>query len=168
VLYYDRQTETFWSGLTGGAVVGPLTGSQLKWVDSEVASWKQWRKSHPKTTVLKPPRPIGAYRGDPYSRYREVDRIIFPTGPHPIDKRYPPKSSCTIVLRKGKARCYPHAALKEGRNRDGELTIVKQGENVRVLDAEGKAVASMFAYWFAWCAFYPKGTVYSPPSKASR
>jgi len=62
VLYHDDETETFWSQMTGGGVVGPLAGKQLRWLPSEVTSWKEWRAKHPDTTVLKPPRPLEAKR----------------------------------------------------------------------------------------------------------
>ncbi|MHC4223149.1 MAG: hypothetical protein ACYSUN_04090, partial [Planctomycetota bacterium] len=60
----------------------------------------------------------------------------------------------------GKGRCYPHKALKEGKNSDGKLTAEKKGIAVRVLDKEGKELPALTSYWFGWCAFYPNGTVY--------
>ena len=50
--------------------------------------------------------------------------------------------------------------LAEGENEDGGWKAVKEGASVRVLDGDGKQVPSMTAYWFAWCAFYPGGSVY--------
>lgn len=164
VLYHDDETETFWSQMTGEGVVGPLAGKQLRWLPSEVMTWKEWREKHPDTTVLKPPQPLAYYVGTnrAYEKYRRDDRVWFPTGPREIDRRRANKEPVTIVLRDGKARCYPHKALREGDNADGGWKVVKKGASVRVLDADGKAVPSMTAYWFAWCAFYPDGTVYGP------
>jgi hypothetical protein len=148
--------------MTGRAVVGPLTGHRLEWIPSEVTTWKRWRAKHPETTVLKPPLQISAYAGTnkAYDRYRRTDEIWFPVGPNPIRAGYPNKTHVTIVLPDGRARCYPHPALKEGVNADGDLKIIKQGISVRIEDKDGKEVTSMLGYWFAWCAFYPKGTVY--------
>jgi hypothetical protein len=163
VLYHDDETETFWSQMTGEAVVGPLAGKRLLWMPSEVATWKEWRTKHPGTTVLKPPRPLGGYleTNRYYDLYRRGDRIWFPTGPNGIGRKYPNKASVTIVLRDGKPRCYPHPALAEGESGDDGWKVVKQGASVRVVDAAGRQVPSMTAYWFAWCAFYPGGSVYA-------
>ena len=116
------------------------------------------------TTVLKPVHPLGGYLETTryYESYRRGDRIWFPTGPNPIDKRYANKESVTVVRRDGKPRCYPHPALKEGVNEDDGWKVVKEGASVRVLDAEGRQVPSMTAYWFAWCVFYPGGNVVEP------
>jgi len=163
VLYHDDETETFWSQMTGEAVVGPLTGKRLSWMPSEVVTWKEWRTKHPETTVLKPVQPMGSYAETNryYLLYRRGDRIWFPTGPNPIDKAYANKASVTIVRRDGKPRCYPHAALRDGENADDGWKVVKEGASVRVFDADGKQVPSMTAYWFAWCVFYPGGSVYA-------
>lgn len=166
VLYHDDETETFWSQMTGEGVVGPLAGKRLPWIPSEVVTFGEWRAKHPQTTVLKPVRPLASYleTNRYYELYRRGDRIWFPTGPNPIDRRYPNKERVTVVLRDGKARCYPLPALREGENADDGWKVERAGDSVRVLDAEGKQVPSMTAYWFAWCAFYPGGTVYAAPA----
>lgn len=148
--------------MTGKAVVGPLTGEKLKWMPSEVTTWKQWREKHPETTVLKPPFDLRQYVGTNrhYDQYRRTDRLWFPEGPNPISDKYKRKSNVTIVVRDGKARCYPHAELLEGVNEDGDLEVIKKGVSVRVTDKEGGEIPSMLGFWFAWCAFYPGGTVY--------
>lgn len=162
VLYHDDETETFWSQMTGEGVVGPLAGKRLSWMASDVMTWKEWRTRHPETTVLKPVRPLADYveTNRYYDMYRRGDRIWFPTGPNPIDWKYANKERVAVVLRDGKPRCYPHPALKDGETLDDGWKIVKEGASVRVLDGDGKQVPSMTAYWFAWCAFYPKGSVY--------
>ena len=66
----------------------------------------------------------------------------------------------TIVVRGGKARCYPHGELEEGVTEDGDVKVIKKGVSVRVTDKEGKEIPSMSGYWFAWRAFYADGTVY--------
>ena len=170
MLFFDDQTETFWSQMTGVALVGPLTGQRLKWIPSEVTTWRDWKARHPKTTILVPPRPMRAYRDTNrgYARYRARDRINFPTGPNPIDGRRGAKAPVTILLHDGRARCYPHDALKEGENRDGDLLLRKRGTAVRAFDQAGKEVSTMSAFWFAWCVFYPEGAVYEPAPNGQR
>ena len=169
MLYYDTRTETFWSQMTGVAVVGPQTGTRLKWMPTEVTTWKDWRARHPETTVL---RPLGKYLGggaykrtnDYYSRYRRGGRWMFPMAVE-VDKRYKPMAAMTIVRVGGKARGYPHAELADGATSDGDLTIRKTGKSVTVWSQDGKQVPAITGYWFAWCAFYKDGVLYERPSK---
>ncbi len=49
---YDKQTESLWVHVTGEAVKGPLKGSHLAFLPSEVVAWGDWRRDHPDTTVL--------------------------------------------------------------------------------------------------------------------
>jgi len=164
VFYYDRQTETFWSQMTGAAMAGPLTGKRLKWMPSEVTTWKAWREKHPETTVLKAPFPLRTYKrtNDGYVRYRATDRLMIPLKTT-VPDTYPRKSNVTILVRGDDARCYPHPALEEGKNKDGDLTIVKEGISVRVLDKSGKELPTLFGFWFAFFEFYEGGTVWEPP-----
>lgn len=155
--------------MTGEAVAGPLTGKRLKWIPTEVTTWKRWQKLHPKTTVLAPPRPLVTYgrANRAYERYRKTQRTIFPIGPNEIDtKRFAKKAPVTIVRDGpgGKPRAYPHELLKDGETRDGDLLLKKQGEAVRAFRG-GEEVPTLAAYWFAFQAFYPNGTVYEPPAE---
>lgn len=53
-LMYDRQTNTLWNHLSGEPVIGPLAGSgtRLQRLPVVVTSWGEWRRQHPRTTVL--------------------------------------------------------------------------------------------------------------------
>jgi len=169
VLFYDRETESFWSQMTGACVVGPQNGKQLAWIPSEVTTWDAWKNAHPKTTVLAPVADMRRYRGtaQAYAEYRRTglpvraflgDKVKYPD-------TYKPMTPCTIVGRGKEARCYPHPALPEGETRDGALSIVRKGKAVTVRDAQGDLVPSMQAYWFAFFAYYPEGTVWKPPGE---
>jgi hypothetical protein len=164
VLYYDSETESFWSQMTGHAVVGPQTGKRLKWLATVVTTWKEWKAEHPETTVLEPVFALDRYRRTRkhYDRYFGSGKPWFPTGPHPVAPDHEPMDPVTILHGDGKGRCYPHKALAEGVNEDGAYRIEKRGETVRVRDTEGKEVPTLTGFWFAWCAFYPEGTVYKP------
>jgi len=98
-------------------------------------------------------------------RYHSHDGLMFPMAPSvKIDPKYKKKDNCTVVVWKDQARCYPHPAF-EGRIEDGDLIVTKDKNGfVKVTDKAGKQVPSMHAYWFAWCAFYPTGQTWSPPS----
>lgn len=160
VLYYDAETESFWLSTTGEAVAGPLVGRTLDWIPTEVTTWRDWQGRYPATTVLAPPGPLARYDLDPYGAYRRTDAVSFPLGGARVDPRYRHKDLVTIVRAGADARAYPHRALREGVTADGALRVVRRGDHIRVEDASGALVPSMQAYWFAWCVFYPDGTVY--------
>jgi len=168
VLYHDEETETFWSQMTGEAVVGPLTGQRLAWIPSEVATWKDWRARHPDTTVLEAPLDDARYEATDryYTEYRNKKRPQFPIGPVQPRADYAPMADVTIARIGGKPRCYPHAELAEGETRDGDLRVVRRGRSVRLFEARdgGEEVPTILAYWFAWEAFFgARGTVYRKP-----
>ena len=152
---------------SGECLVGPLTGKKLAWIPTEMTTWGEWKRSHPQTTVLGPVLPLKEYAETKkgYARYRRGGRPLFATGPNRKSDRFRPMDSITITRIDGKARAYPHRALKQGINRDGDLAITRTAGTVVVRNQQGKIVPSMSAYWFAYAAFYPDGTVWSPPPK---
>jgi len=129
-----------------------------------VTTWSAWKRAHPKTTVLGPVLPQKSYDDTTkgYARYEKGGRPYFPTGPKKTSKRFRAMDRITIVRYDGKARAYPHRLLKEGKNPDGKWTATRTRGAVVVRDAQGKIVPSMTAYWFAFGAFYPDGTVWDP------
>lgn len=48
----DLETKTLWSQLLGRGMRGDLEGAQLKMLPAVMTTWKDWRESHPGTTVL--------------------------------------------------------------------------------------------------------------------
>jgi hypothetical protein len=53
-VHKDRETGSRWQQSTGEAISGPLKGSHLELYPFVRTTWKEWRKQHPDTTVLKP------------------------------------------------------------------------------------------------------------------
>jgi hypothetical protein len=53
-LMRDEETGTFWQQISGRAISGPLTGSQLPAVHSDELTFALWRAESPSGTVLKP------------------------------------------------------------------------------------------------------------------
>lgn len=90
LVMYDRNTDSMWSQALGKAVVGELTGYELKRIPFDLAKWSDWKKLHPDTQVLSTDtgfsRPYGA---DPYGDYYTDSRIIFPV--KNADERMHPK-----------------------------------------------------------------------------
>jgi hypothetical protein len=49
----DKETDTYWSIITGGAIAGELAGTPLEELPlGEKARWKDWVTQHPDTVVL--------------------------------------------------------------------------------------------------------------------
>lgn len=165
VLFYDDKTESFWSQMTGSAVVGPMTGAKLRWLPCEVTTWGAWKRKHPETTILKPEFENPRYKSTDafYRQWRKRGRPMFPMAVE-IDPAYENMDVLTIVVVDGKARGYPHKELEDGVTKDGDRTIEKKGITVVVRDKQGKQLPTITGYWFAWCAFYKEsGTVYKRP-----
>ena len=82
-LMYDQATQSLWSTLKGAPVVGPLVGKGivLEHLSVVTTTWKEWKRRHPKTTVLSLDT---GYRRDygegvAYQDYFSDDRLMFNT-----------------------------------------------------------------------------------------
>ena len=51
-VWYDRQTGSRWTQVTGEAIDGELQGKQLIAVPAQVTKWADWKARHPETTAL--------------------------------------------------------------------------------------------------------------------
>ena len=65
VVMYDRETDTLWSQFLAEAVKGPLAGTKLTLIPSQLISWGGWKEEHPDTLALD----IGRPALDPYMDY---------------------------------------------------------------------------------------------------
>ena len=67
----DEETGSLWSHLLGEAMQGPLQGTQLEAIPSEMVTWESWRREHPQTTVLNLSRTARNYVKQFYRRPQE-------------------------------------------------------------------------------------------------
>ncbi len=80
-LMYDKKTQSLWSTLEGEPVIGPLVGKgiQLDYLSVVTTNWGEWKKRHPKTTVLS--LDTGHRRdygeGVAYKAYFATDELMF-------------------------------------------------------------------------------------------
>ena len=65
LVMYDRQTDSLWSQFLGEAVEGPMAGTKLQLVASQLTIWSVWKEEHPDTLVLD----IGGLVFDEYAQY---------------------------------------------------------------------------------------------------
>ena len=63
----DEETKTLWSQLLAKGMEGKHKGDKLPVLPSVLTDWASWKKSYPKTTVIKLSRTGREFRNDFYS-----------------------------------------------------------------------------------------------------
>ncbi len=174
LLMYDHQTESLWSQVGMHAVAGPSTGEKLMPIFLEHTTWAEWRAANPATLVLS--TKTGSFRNydhDPYLGYADRRELMFDTT-H-FDPRYHPKEWVVGVEINGVTKAYPFSELKNARppisdqvgGRSVTIQFNRQSRSASVLDADGKPIPSIMAFWFAWYAFHPDTQVFKNPEGRS-
>ena len=70
----DTQTQSLWSHILGEAMKGPLKGTRLTTLPSDMMTWSAWRQAHPNTTVLAMSRTRHQEYTDEF--YRDPSRFV--------------------------------------------------------------------------------------------
>ena len=79
LVMYDRLTDSYWAQSLGKAIIGPSTGQVLKKIPLDTVRWKDWKKVHPETQVLRKPTSFFRdYDKNPYEGYEVSDGLYFP------------------------------------------------------------------------------------------
>lgn len=161
-LMFDRRTESLFHQLTGRAVAGPLgrEGLILEPAPASVTTWREWRLSHPKTSLV-----AGI-------RYRD-----YPSAPGPSEvERFPveradsrlPGRTVVVGVRApdGEHVAFVesrvHRALAGGRpvrSAGVELTL-SDGAITALSTTTGRRLFSHSSFWFAWSHFHPDTAVW--------
>lgn len=63
--WWDHETDSVWSQVTGDVLFGPLEGTRLEQIPAAVETWGAWRQAHPETLVLETPGGFEAQPIDP-------------------------------------------------------------------------------------------------------
>lgn len=116
LVLYDVESESLWNQLSATAIRGPLTGTALTRLPSTIATWGEWRREHPDTTVLLPPPASDTVKGwqsrdydwNPYVGYDRSERVGVGDSRN-IDGRLHPKTMVVGVTSGVVARAYPLA-----------------------------------------------------------
>ena len=72
LVMYDRETDSLWSQFLGEAISGPLKGTKLELIPSQITASGNWLEENPDTLYLDTgPFITGrfGFPGDPYARY---------------------------------------------------------------------------------------------------
>lgn len=177
VLLYDRQTQSLWSQLRAQAISGPLKGRHLTMLPLTHTTWADWRKTHPATQVLSTNTgSVRPYLRDPYSGYETSEELMFP-----VEFRaagYHPKERVLGIRIGGEAKAYPFVELGktsgELADRIGDTALIirfdRKAGRATAHAGDGRQLAAVVAYWFAWYAFNPATSVFrataaSPPGR---
>jgi hypothetical protein len=174
-LMFDWETLSLWNQFTGEPVTGPLAKShiRLKTRPLAIATWSDWRRANPATTVLSldtgHARDYGP--GVVYKDYFASPNLMFPAVARPhaglADKDY-----VFGIRAVGMAKAWPLAAFAQRRviNDNGKLRA--PGGDWTVTEAalvgpKGEKLARLaghVAYWFAWQNYFGlKAELYTEP-----
>jgi hypothetical protein len=108
----DRETDSWWSIITGDAIGGELQGAPLKELPvGEKTQWGKWRKAHPNTLVLSIDGKEHELR-DPYAGY-----FTSPDGFRGLsseDTRLSDKASIYAFQLDGTPYAVPHTQIEGG------------------------------------------------------
>ena len=155
-LMYDKATSSLWSTLHGEPVVGPLVGKGIALERRSVVTttWGDWKKRHPKTTVLS--LETGHQRdyaeGAAYKSYFATDEIMFKVPQ--LDKRLPNKREVVALRNKesNSAVAIDTEFLKKNRlyttkvGSDEVLVVTTPKGESRVYQTSGQ----VFKEWDGW------------------
>jgi len=170
MIMYDHQTESWWQQAVGEAIVGDLTGTELKSLPGWMESWDRFRAAHPDGLVMEQPKYSRRYGHNPYRGYDTSSRPFLYKGeqpPHSIaplarvvrvgDKAWPlervrraggvSEAGVRISWEAGQASALDAGQIAKGRDVG----------NVRVRDGQGRDVAHDVMFAFAFHAFWPEG-----------
>ncbi|MBT4150571.1 DUF3179 domain-containing protein [Candidatus Woesearchaeota archaeon] len=161
LVMYDRETNTYWSQIDGNAIVGELTGQELKEVSIDTVAWRDWKKEHPDSDVLSQftdySRPYGK---DPYGSYYEESNLFFPVENE--DNRIHPKDVVFGVEDDGTYIAYREIDLLKG-DIDDTANGIKVARSpagiVKVMKGDVELVKER-GFWFSWYAFHPNTELY--------
>ena len=93
LVFFDRETDSYWSQINGTAIRGDHEGKVLSEIPSVLTTWGDWKRRHPDTLVLHPGQK--SRDGSRYADYFESPDYMGALGTTNPDPRLPGK---TLVL----------------------------------------------------------------------
>lgn len=135
-VFKDRGTGSHWQQSSLQAISGPLRGKHLQLYPFLLTTWREWRRLHPNTLVLKP---LPGY----VERIPEMNQMIragvsansaAPKGLLHTDSRLPPHTMILGLDVRDASEAFPLDALRKARviqvELDGEpVVVVHQGDS---------------------------------------
>jgi hypothetical protein len=166
LVMYDDLTDTYWQQIDGKAIVGELTGSELKEISVDTVSWREFKAVHSDALVLSQDTGMNRdYGRDPYGSYYEDSYLIFPVDNS--DDSVHPKTVIFGIEVNGVYKAYKEAdlvATPQISDTVGgvEISLERDGAGIiTIKDADGKEIVKERDFWFAWYAFHPSTELYN-------
>ena len=167
LVMYDRKTDTYWTQIGGRAIIGTLTGKELKQFPADVTTWGEWKKVHPDSEVLS--RDTGSrrqYGTEPYGNYYESRRLISPV--EDSDDSLHPKAVVFGIKVNGSFKAYTEFDVKAAK----VIEDTVNGVNIKIeRDDAGivtftnletnERIPHDREFWFAWFAFHTETKLYT-------
>lgn len=170
LVMYDRETDTYWSQIDGKAIVGELTGQELKEISIDTIVWRDWKNSELSSGSEVLSQDTGFNRNygrDPYGSYYEDSFLFFPVENE--DDRIHPKTVIFGIELDGEFKAYKEDDLITEKVIEDEFAgtkiMVERDEVgiVKVTNLEtGEEIVKERDFWFAWYAFHPDTELYEP------
>ena len=168
LVMYDRMTDSYWTQIEGRAIIGGLTGMELKLFPVDVVTWADWKKAYPDSEVLsRETGHVRAYGIDPYGSYYSSRNVIFPVD-HEDDRLHPKEVVFGIEIG-SVAKAYPQVALKPESEildvvNNVSLSIVRESTGIITITnlETNQRVPHERDFWFAWVAFHPDTGLFEP------
>ena len=161
LIMYDEVTDTYWQQIDGLAIVGELTGQELKEISIDTVVWGEWKAIHPDSEVLSQETGISRnYGRDPYGNYYEDSFLLFPV--ENSDNRIFAKDLVFGIEIDGIYKAYREIDVKKV----GVIEDVVNGVNIRLERLDdgrivvtnidtGEEIVKEVGFWFSWYAFHP-------------
>lgn len=111
LVMWDDATDSLWQQITGEAIVGDFTGTQLDLIPTPVVSFGDFATRYPDGEVLSQESSPGSYGRNPYTYYDEVSQPFLYDGE--IDDRYPAMERVVGVVIDGQNKAFPFSVLEE-------------------------------------------------------
>ncbi len=144
LVMYDRQTETWWQQFLGEAIVGSLTGTELKTIPARLESFANYKKRAPDGDVLVPNgRHIRDYGRNPYVLY-DGRNAPYPFYDGPLPSDIDPMARVVVV----DGQAWAMTLLRDkGRISEADLTLTWTAGQNSALDSaqitEGRDVGNV-------------------------
>lgn len=115
LVMWDRQTESWWQQVTGEAIVGELTGQELRMLPATIIAWQDFRDRFPEGEVLSwETGHQRTYGTNPYAGYDNADEPPFLFDGE-LDSRLPPKERVVTICLEREDVAYPFSLLSKER-----------------------------------------------------
>ncbi len=177
LIMYDRQSETWWQQFTGQAIIGEMTGKELRFLPARLESFAKFKARAPKGDVLIPTNPyMRRYGTNPYGGYDSANEPFLYRGEMPgvvaplarvvavddrawsvdylqIEQRIETKDGLILTWEKGQNSALDSSVIAEGRD-VGNVLVQRRDDKGNLVD-----VMYRVDFAFAFHAFYPKSKI---------